>query len=181
MITKKTKSKFVKITSNVFITLLILATIMIFFELQNTSRSDAAGNGLTLLIFPMVYIPFAIVGAILVLINYKTLKNKDRIKDKKLRKLISFTLTILLYFLISLIIVKGNLFEVFKAMLGSLIFGFYLSIPILGFVIYKIYSWLTPIEDRSEEETLKNKKITKIAIIVFVILILILLFRLSSS
>ena len=106
---------------------------------------------------------------------------KKKINNKKLRLLTSLALTFLLFFLVKLIGVKGNISDVFKAMFVSLLFGFYFSIPILGFVMYKIYSWLTPMEERTEKETLKNKKITKIAIIVFVIMVLISLFRISSS
>lgn len=102
-------------------------------------------------------------------------------KNKILRLIASFALTTLLFFLGTLISVKGDIKEVFKVMFALLVFTFFLSIPILGFVMYKIYSRLTPIEDRSEEETLKNKKITKIAVMVFVVLILMLLFRLSSN
>jgi Na+/H+-translocating membrane pyrophosphatase len=176
-----TKKKFSKATSIVFVALLILATMMLFFELRNSSGNDAAGKGLALLILPMVYIPFAIVAAILTIINYKILKKKDTIKNKSLRKPTSFILPFLLFFLVTLISVKGDIFVVFKAMFSSIFFLFFLSIPILGFVMCKIYSWLTPMEDRSEEDTLKNKKITKIAIIVFVLLALILLFTLSSN
>lgn len=103
------------------------------------------------------------------------------IKNRTLRLLTSFVLVIIFFFSGTLIGVKGDLEEVFKVMLTLFVFTFFLSIPIIGIVFYKIYNWLTPIEERSEEEALKNKKKIKAVVIVLVIAMLILLFALSSN
>lgn len=104
-----------------------------------------------------------------------------KIKNKTFRLLVSFALVTLFFFLGTLIGVRGDLDEVFKVMLALLVFTFFLSIPIIGLVMYKTYSILTPNAERSEKETLKNKKILKRGIIVLMIAMLILLFALSSS
>jgi len=102
------------------------------------------------------------------------------INHKIARFLVSFIIAILLYFVVILFLVKGDFDEVLKAMLAGLIFTFFLTIPAIGFVIYKTNHLLTPLDKRSKETTQKNKKISKLSIIVILFLLIILLFIWST-
>jgi len=102
------------------------------------------------------------------------------INNKIARFLVSFTIAIPLYFVVILFLVKGDFDEVLRAMLAGLIFIFFLTIPAIGFAIYKINHLLTPIEKRSKKTIQKNKKISTLSIIGILFLLIILLFIWSA-
>jgi len=70
------------------------------------------------------------------------------IKNKFLRFLASFFIAITLYFLLALTLVKGEISEVIEAMFMLAVFGLFIVLPALIFVVIIVYYLLTKKSER---------------------------------
>jgi hypothetical protein len=70
------------------------------------------------------------------------------IKNKFLRLIVSIFTALLLYFSLILVLVKGDIDEVVEGMILFAIFGLFIVLPALIFVVFTVYYLLTKKSER---------------------------------
>ncbi len=70
------------------------------------------------------------------------------IKNKFLRFIVSVFITLILYFFLALTLVQGDVNEVIEAMFMLAVFGLFIVLPALIFVVFMVYYLLTKKSER---------------------------------
>lgn len=87
------------------------------------------------------------------------------IKNKFIRFIVSVIIALILFFLISFGLVRGDVSETLEAMFMFAVFGLFLVLPSLIFIVYLSYWLLTKKENRTKSKTAFKVLLTIIVIV----------------